>query len=195
MRTAIKKTKVYKFNELSEEAQQTAIEKLYDININYEWYDGEYDFFKEDLKEIGIACSSFYFSLDRDYHIYMDEPYIENYEKFRQAVFKYADNKKFNRIAKSQWMLEAFNEVSDNISIETQHYAGSRASNYIQISNIHTGTFSDLYEKEAEELLKDKLEEFLNALQKQYEYYTSEEAIKETIEANDYEFTEEGELY
>jgi predicted transcriptional regulator len=31
-------------------------------------------------------------------------------------------------------------------------------------------------------------------LQKEYEYLTSEEAIIETIEANEYEFTEKGEM-
>jgi len=32
-------------------------------------------------------------------------------------------------------------------------------------------------------------------LQKEYEYETSEEAIVETIKANEYEFTEDGNLY
>ena len=39
------------------------------------------------------------------------------------------------------------------------------------------------------------LEDYRIMLQKQYEYLCSEEAIIETIEANDYEFTEDGKLY
>ena len=36
MRTAIKKTKVYKFDELPEDGKEKAIENLYDINVDYE---------------------------------------------------------------------------------------------------------------------------------------------------------------
>jgi hypothetical protein len=46
-------------------------------------------------------------------------------------------------------------------------------------------------ESEFEESL---IEDYSILLQKEYDYQTSEEAIIETIEANDYEFTEEGEL-
>ena len=34
----------------------------------------------------------------------------------------------------------------------------------------------------------------LSSLKREYEYLTSKEAIKETIEANEYQFTKEGEL-
>lgn len=37
-------------------------------------------------------------------------------------------------------------------------------------------------------------EEYLSILRQEYEYLTSEEAIIETIEANEYEFTEDGKL-
>ena len=37
-------------------------------------------------------------------------------------------------------------------------------------------------------------EDYLSMLKKEYEYKTSEEAIIETIKANDYEFTEDGKL-
>jgi hypothetical protein len=40
--------------------------------------------------------------------------------------------------------------------------------------------------------LKDLLEEYSSILQKEYEYLTSENSIIETIEANEYEFTENG---
>ena len=38
-------------------------------------------------------------------------------------------------------------------------------------------------------------EEYLSILRQEYEYLTSEEVIKETIEANDYDFTEEGRIF
>ena len=45
-----------------------------------------------------------------------------------------------------------------------------------------------------EEFLYSLLQDYLHMLQSEYDYATSREAIIETIEANEYEFTEEGEL-
>jgi hypothetical protein len=42
--------------------------------------------------------------------------------------------------------------------------------------------------------LRSLLEDYRIMLQKEYEYLTSEETIIETIEANEYEFTEKGEM-
>lgn len=49
-------------------------------------------------------------------------------------------------------------------------------------------------EDNEEEFTKLLLEEYLSILRKEYEYLTSEEAIIDTIEANEYEFTKDGEL-
>lgn len=38
-------------------------------------------------------------------------------------------------------------------------------------------------------------EEYLSILRQEYDYQTSEEAIKGTIEANDYDFTEDGKIF
>src|SRR5262245_16755614 len=49
------RTKVYKFKELSTEAQEKAIEKFYDINVDHDWWDSTY----EDAKNIGLKIKSF----------------------------------------------------------------------------------------------------------------------------------------
>jgi hypothetical protein len=41
----------------------------------------------------------------------------------------------------------------------------------------------------------DLISEYAHMLQREYDYLTSEEAIRETIEANDYDFTEDGKLF
>lgn len=46
---------VYKFNELSEESQQKAIENLYDINVDYDWWESTH----EDAKTIGLEITEF----------------------------------------------------------------------------------------------------------------------------------------
>lgn len=55
----IKETKVYLFDELSDDAKEKAIEKLYDINVNHEWW----EFTFEDAKTVGVKITEF--ELDR----------------------------------------------------------------------------------------------------------------------------------
>jgi hypothetical protein len=54
--------------------------------------------------------------------------------------------------------------------------------------------FDDKLQEIEEEYLKDMLENYLVILRNEYEYQTSEERIKETIKANEYTFTADGEL-
>jgi len=54
---------------------------------------------------------------------------------------------------------------------------------------------SDNYEDAEDEFLKSILGDYSILLQQEYDYQTSEPAILETIEANDYEFLESGTLF
>ncbi|MFA5153237.1 MAG: hypothetical protein WC554_11800 [Clostridia bacterium] len=55
MRTETTTRTLYKFNELSEDAQDEAIEELSDINLDYEWWTGVY----EDADQVGIKITGF----------------------------------------------------------------------------------------------------------------------------------------
>lgn len=46
---------VYDFDELSSEARQKAVEALYDLNVDFDWWDGIYD----DANTIGLKITSF----------------------------------------------------------------------------------------------------------------------------------------
>ncbi|MFW6219823.1 MAG: hypothetical protein ACOC33_03205 [bacterium] len=50
-------------------------------------------------------------------------------------------------------------------------------------------------EGEADEMLKALAKDYLNILNEEYNYNTSNSAIIDSIEANEYEFTEDGELW
>lgn len=63
MRTEIIERKLYTFDELSEDIQEKAIEKLWDINVDYEWWDFTYD----DALSIGLKIIGF--DLDRNKHV------------------------------------------------------------------------------------------------------------------------------
>jgi hypothetical protein len=164
--------KLYKFNELSEIAKQKAIENLSDINVDYDWWESIY----KDAENIGLKLTSF--DLDR------------------------------NRHAKGEFNLAA-NEVAANIfrdhgeDCQTYKTAASFMAEWEPIFNNYMDENHEDYESnESEERLTDIETDFLNSLledysiilQKEYEYQTSEAAIIETIEANEYEFTIDGKL-
>jgi hypothetical protein len=159
---------LFKFEELSEEAQQKTIEKLYHINVSHDWYDFTY----EDAKRIGLKINGFDLGRGESIDIEMlfagsevaegiMEEHGEKCESFViakkfDARYKELDNKMICNPSKSY---ESFEEETEEID---------------------------------EEFKKEIAREYLEMLRSEYEYLTSEEAIKETIIANDYEFTVEG---
>lgn len=54
---------LYKFDELSEESQEKVLESLYDINVNYDWW----EFIFYDAEEIGLKLYAF--DLDRGNYV------------------------------------------------------------------------------------------------------------------------------
>jgi myo-inositol catabolism protein IolC len=162
--------KLYKFSELSEEAKQKAIEKHYDINVDYDWWQNTY----EDARQIGLKITSF--DLDR------------------------------NRHAKGEFLLSAC-EVAQNIlnehgeSCQTYKTAQSFMEDWQPVFNDYMNEESENYESRElegemqemeDDFLKSLCEDYSIMLQNEYEYLYSDEAIIETIEANDYDFTENG---
>jgi len=164
----IKETKVYKFDELSDKGKEKALENMYDLNVDYEWWDSIYD----DAANAGLKLTAF--DLDR------------------------------NRHAEGNLTLSAA-EVAANIirdhgeHCETYKTAQSFLDeiNSIDMPDDDSDEFSEWENKMIiieDEFLKSLLEDYSIILQKEYEYQTSEEAIIESIKANDYEFTEDGKL-
>jgi hypothetical protein len=164
----IKETKVYKFDELTDKAKEKAMENLYDLNVDYEWWDYMY----EDAANVGLKLTSF--DLDR------------------------------NRHAKGEFTLSAA-EVAANIirdhGEQCETYKTAQAFldeiNSLTMPDDDSDEFSEWENKMLEledEFLKSLLEDYSIMLQKEYDYQTSEEAIVETIQANEYEFTEDGKL-
>ena len=164
--------KIFKFNELNEEAKQNAISNLYNINIDHNWW----EFIYEDAKNIGLKITSF--NLDR------------------------------NRYAKGEFILNA-PEVAQNIlsnhgkECETYKTAESFLEVWQPIFNAYMDEESEKYESsESEDEMQELEDDFLNSLLDDYsiilqnacDYLQSDESIIDTIEANDYEFTEDGEM-
>ena len=182
--------KLYEFNELSEKAQERALEDLRDINVES---DSWFDYIMEDAKEFCLSIEEFdlYRKNCEVVFLYNAKETIkaikenaggellgiaQEYEQQIKELFKaYSDYDKYR-----EWLMERGYtldglEFEDWVLEETE-YEEDKENIYI-------------------EFLDEIGEYYLSMLQSSYDYSISDEAIIDTIEANGYEFTEDGKLY
>jgi len=174
---------VFRFDELPPEVQDKILDKMRFINVDYPWWDFTVEDFMAIAKENGLDFKHLYFDLDRNAFIYMDKPYVSDEKKFLKWLGEDYDDIK-NKLVKEGWLDE---DEELYIGIDTIHYAGSRAENSVYLDNV--------YDAELTDALQEKLEKWRKWLEEEYEYLTSDESIIGTIEANDYEFTKDGEMW
>lgn len=164
---------IYEFSELSEDAKENAIEKLYDINVDYEWWQFAYD----DAENIGLKITGF--DLGRGW--YCNGEFILSACEIAQNILnEHGENCETYKTANNfmkLWQL-VFNEYMDENS---KLYESAESENDLQYLE--------------SEFLNDLLSDYLIMLDNEYEYLTSEKAIIETIKANEYQFTVNGEIY
>lgn len=164
---------LYKFAELSAEAKNKAVEKLWDINVDHNWW--EYTF--EDAKQIGLIIEAF--NID---HGTIKANFDDGAEQTAPLIMaNHGAGTYTYQLASNYWADR--NRLIEN-SPKDEH-----------------GQFVDEYEVDGDldqldhDFLVDLKGEYLDLLRKDYEYNTDKENIIATIEANDYDFTEDGELY
>jgi hypothetical protein len=59
----VTKTKVYEYNELSEDIKQKVLEKFADVNVDYDWWmDSVYDYQTNELERAGLTNPDIQFS-------------------------------------------------------------------------------------------------------------------------------------
>jgi len=125
-----------------------------------------WEFTCQDAENIGLKITGF--ELDRNRHC-VGEFTIYPTECARLIVENHGETCKTYKIAKNY--LEEILVIDETTEDEGQEELTDIQDNF----------------------LKDLLEEYSSILQQEYEYLTSEDSIIETIEANEYEFTEDGE--
>lgn len=170
-------TKLYKFSELSEKAKQKAIENMYDINVCFDWWMFAY----QDAEQIGLKITSF----DIDRGNYCEGKFIEDAQTVANKILLHhgeqCETYKTAKTFLSDWD-QLVEKYSDGITK----------------NKVAEGNECD-FDNEADDLenefLKSLCEDFKTILSNEYEYQTSKDAIIETIEADEYEFTEEGNRY
>lgn len=168
---------IYKFNELSEDAKKNAVNRLSDINVSHEWWDGIY----EDAKNIGLSITGF--DLDRNRHAT---------GIFERDLTNVADLIIENHGEDCDTYKLAKQFLTDRDELVAKYSDGVDTS---VVSEENEYDFDNECDDLEEEFKRAILEEYACMLQNEYEYQTEDEAIIETIESNDYDFTEDGKLY
>ena len=175
---------VYKFDELSEQAQQKALEKLYDINVDHDWWESIY----EDAETVGIRITEF--ELDRNkIRGHLTENLLEAFKLVRRNHGKDCETFKTAKHYLGEY-IQAFIRWHDKESRQDD-----APSDWNKVTWLREFAYEyEGYDELAKDYLNSILEDYLIILRKEYEYQTSKEQIIETIQANEYEFHEDGSL-
>ena len=176
-------TMVYSFNELSEAAQERALNAFRCINVDFPWWWSTFDTICTAGNLLGLDIDRIYFDTDLYCIFNADYEYVRGAVKAIQAEFP---------------RMTALHEVAQKLQVlQKRHfYSLSCAVTKGRTTNRYSCfRFGEDYECED---LGDIIDDFAHwariLLRDEYEYLTSDEAVKETIEANEYEFTECGKL-
>ena len=173
----IKETKTWKFEELTEQQQQKAIQNYYEINVDYEWWNSTY----EDAKNVGLKITGF----DIDRGAYCKGDFIESPEDAAALIMD--EHGKDCETYKT-----AAQYLHDRAKLVEKHSDGI-ALDIVAEDNEYD--FDQDCDDLDAEFIHDILEDYRRILSKDYDYLTSEEAIKETLIINDYDFTENGKIF
>lgn len=212
---------LYLFDELSENAKETARGWYREGTVDYEWWDGTYEQVQEAAKYLGITidtktrrsiggysdgkwdkskeCATqetcIYFS---GFSSQGDGACIEgtwrasDMETLKALKAYFCTDKELHRIHRElRWYAKRYPQATCS-SKHTGYYNHSRSTTL----DPFLGEEVD-YSKETHDGLEEALIDFMDwiykALEAEHNYLNSDESADESIRANEYDFTEEGE--
>jgi hypothetical protein len=165
-------TKVYKFDELSDEVKRKVIDRFADVNVEHTWW----DYLIEDAARAGLSIESFDLASnnihgDFDRNTLVSALYILQNHGPDTRTYKTAKRFFDSRVEMDHRYFDA-----DNGSDEAAEYW----STVKQLNN---------------DLLEDLLDSYREYLQTEYDFLTSEDSITGTIRASEIEFLEDGSTF
>ena len=157
---------VYKFDELDKQTKEKVINNNRYINVEDTFW---YDWIQDDFNRLGLEIENFDISRGGYVNIY-----ISNLEDTSKNIIKeFGDSVHIKQTAKSY--IDEYNKIQANFKNDED------IEREVEI-------LDDQY-------IKRYSDNILSYLRDEYDYQISDEAIIETIEANDYNFTWNGEIF
>jgi hypothetical protein len=194
-------TTLYSFEELTDEAQEKAIQDYRDTYDSFDPFESDCIVYeaKEIGKLIGIEIDKIYYS---GFWSQGDGAcFVGTYQYKKgglKALKQYAPNdEELHRIGKELQEVQRryFYTICATVTHKGRYH--HERSNDIDVVH-HLSEYgnpvhvNDTDEEEVSEALRDYMRWIYKQLETQYEYCTSDEAIREELENNGYEYTEEG---
>jgi hypothetical protein len=165
---------LYQFDELSETAQNKAIEWYQSVAIYDEWWDGVYT----DAENIGLKITEF----DLDRNRYAKGTWMQSADYSAIEIVKqHGENCETYKIAQSF--------ISDRVKIYNDA-AQTPDGEWVNEQKLDNDI--EYLENEFEQSL---LSEYAMILQREMDYINSREQIIESIKSNEYDFTEDGKRF
>lgn len=182
---------IYTFEELLPDVQQKVIDNNRDWNVDYNWWEFAYDEIEEHWSLYGIRIvrnkrSGMYFDLDRGSYFYADNVYVEDYDKLCGA-FGICKRSVEGQI------------LDGNVKFGVRHFGGGNAKIIVEVASGYDdrdidGEIAGILEERMIELVDNLCSQALTYLQQEYDYLTSDEAVRDSIIANEREFDWEGNM-
>lgn len=199
-------TKVYTFDELSDAAKEQAREWYRGHGFDYEWWDGVYEQAEQAARILGIefdrhktnnqkatGAPRIFFS--GFYHQGQGSAFDGSYRYAKGAAkairAEFSTDKALHRIADDLQAVQAraFYALRATISSSRDTSISVTAED----TRHNYGWCADEFERELRDILGAFNDWIFDSLRAEYEYLCSDESIDESLRANEYEFTEEGE--
>lgn len=177
------------------------LEKYRHINVEHiDWWDSTYEMFKEDMKEQGIYVSQMYFSgfwSQGDGACFDGQ--LDDVPLFLENNFKPDDYPMIRKLLASGGSVKFSVEHSGHYYHEnsTRFYIeADRLEHVVDIPTDFHGQIVEQwdsildteivdFEKQSVEIFKNHMRTLYRKLEQEYDYLTTDEAVRETVIAND----------
>ena len=211
-------TPVFKFDQLSDEAKKRALEKNYDWNIDHDWWDSVYEDAIMMGEIIGISIDTrrgskepaIYFSgfssqgdgasCECSYSYKVGS--LKELKSSAPARYKDHETKKcveqegnveLHRICKALTAVQRKHFYQLEAKVSTYGHYSHSCCTRVTVEHAED-RYRDIGDAEEEitQLLRDFMDWIYSRLEAEHDYLTSDEQIRDSLIANEVEFTEEG---
>lgn len=185
----------YQYDELSQKAKECAREWYREGGLDYDWWDSTYEDAKQIMELMGIDCDEIYFSgFSSQGSGACFEGSFDPAKVRLKGIKEYAPkDKELYRICKEfHDVSREFPDLSFSIG-QSGHYYHKHSVNFdFSYGEMDSSVDTSEAEERLKEASRDLMEWIYRTLEKEYEYLQSDENIVDSIRANEYEFTKDG---
>lgn len=191
----------YEFNELKPEVQEKTLNRYRNFNTDYyDWYNFLLDDWTERLESIGFSSAKIYFS---GFSNQGDGAVFEasiNHDKLLNSIIMCNDYDTAKQAEKCLFLQDSgllyFNLQRNSYANRYDHEKTACITVERKISD--SSYWNEIIKSITsviEELRINLCRQIYKELENEYNYLTSDAAIKETFEANEHEFTVDGKIF